>query len=156
MFHASISFLAASTTVSTGVTVFAYFVGLIVGLVFMSLIGGLCFYKVLEKGHQPGWASFVPFYNYALLFKMSGKNPALALIFVGGFIPVIGFICSVVGLILLGMAVGKAFGKDGGFIVGLVLLGIVFYPILGFGSSRYVLDGSAPVEPQGFPVLPPQ
>jgi hypothetical protein len=32
----------------------------------------------------------------------------------------------------------KSFGKDEGFTVGLVLLGIVFFPILGFGSAQYL------------------
>jgi uncharacterized membrane protein YoaK (UPF0700 family) len=31
----------------------------------------------------------------------------------------------------------KSFGKEEGFTVGLVLLGIVFFPILGFGDAIY-------------------
>ncbi|MBS1603444.1 MAG: hypothetical protein JST42_12310 [Bacteroidetes bacterium] len=34
--------------------------------------------------------------------------------------------------------VSKSFGKDEGFTVGLTLLGIVFWPILGFGDARYI------------------
>jgi len=30
----------------------------------------------------------------------------------------------------------KSFGKDEAFTVGLILLGIVFLPILGFGSAK--------------------
>jgi hypothetical protein len=152
MANASFSVLAATS--SSGVGISAYIAGIVIVLVFTSLLGGLMFYKVLEKGHQPAWASFIPFYNYALLFKMSGKNPALALLFVAGVIPVVGMIFTFIGLIMLGMAVGKAFGKSGGFTAGLILLGLIFYPILGFGSSRYILDGAAPA--QGFPVMPPQ
>jgi hypothetical protein len=32
----------------------------------------------------------------------------------------------------------KSFGKDEGFTAGLILLGIVFYPILGFGEATYL------------------
>jgi hypothetical protein len=32
----------------------------------------------------------------------------------------------------------KSFGKEEGFTVGLVLLGIVFFPILGFGDAKYL------------------
>ena len=32
----------------------------------------------------------------------------------------------------------KAFGKDEGFTVGLVFLGIVFFPILAFSDAQYV------------------
>ena len=34
--------------------------------------------------------------------------------------------------------ISKSFGKDEGFTVGLVLLGIIFWPILGFGSAKYL------------------
>ena len=33
--------------------------------------------------------------------------------------------------------ISKSFGKDEDFTVGLVLPGIVFWPILGFGSAKY-------------------
>jgi len=33
--------------------------------------------------------------------------------------------------------ISKSFGKDEGFTVGLVLLGIIFWPILGFGPAIY-------------------
>jgi hypothetical protein len=35
------------------------------------------------------------------------------------------------------IAVAKSFGKDTGFGLGLVFLGFIFFPILGFGSSVY-------------------
>jgi len=34
--------------------------------------------------------------------------------------------------------VSKSFGKDEGYTVGLVLLGIVFWPILAFGDAAYI------------------
>ncbi len=34
--------------------------------------------------------------------------------------------------------VSKSFGKDEAFTVGLVLLQIIFFPILGFGSAKYL------------------
>jgi hypothetical protein len=43
----------------------------------------------------------------------------------------------------------KSFGKDAGFTVGLIFLGIIFYPILGFGSAKYV--GPNGVSPGGTP-----
>jgi hypothetical protein len=32
----------------------------------------------------------------------------------------------------------KSFGKEEGFTIGLLLLGIVFYPILAFGDAKYL------------------
>jgi hypothetical protein len=38
----------------------------------------------------------------------------------------------------------KAFGEGGGFAAGLIFLGIIFFPILGFGSSQYVFGSAVP------------
>jgi len=38
----------------------------------------------------------------------------------------------------------KSFGKGAGFTVGLVLLGFIFVPILGFGRAQYIGPGGAP------------
>lgn len=154
MLHASSLLLADSSSSSGGAAAFlaAIVLSIALTLVIQSLLGGLMFYKVLEKGHQPAWVSFVPFYNYMLLFKMSGKNPNLGLIMLGVFIPFIGGLIFLAGWIMLGMAVGKAFGKDTGWIVGLILLGVVFYPIIGFGSSQYVLAPAPATQAPGAPV----
>jgi hypothetical protein len=44
-------------------------------------------------------------------------------------------------LILIYNGIAKSFGKGGGFTVGLLLLPFVFFPILGFGSARYLGPG---------------
>jgi hypothetical protein len=35
------------------------------------------------------------------------------------------------------IAIAKSFGKETGFGIGLVFLGFIFFPILGFGSATY-------------------
>jgi len=147
-----VSYSSSSTsTSSSGANIAGLLIFVVVAFVIGIAIGALCFWKVLEKGGRPGWASLIPVYNAWLLFEMSGKSGALALLYLGGMIPIIGFIFSLTASIMLAMAVGKAFGKEGGFIVGLVLLPFIFYPILGFGSAQY----RGGVTPQGFPVGPP-
>ena len=88
-------------------------------------------WKAFEKGGQPGWASIIPFYNIYVMFKLGGK-PGWWLVFLllGPFF----LIWYIWGLNMI----SKSFGKDEGFTVGLVLLGIVFWPILGFGDARYL------------------
>jgi hypothetical protein len=47
----------------------------------------------------------------------------------------------VVNIVFIVMAVNmlsKSFGKDEGYTVGLLLLGVVFYPLLAFGDARYI------------------
>ena len=46
--------------------------------------------------------------------------------------------------------ISKSFGKDEGFTVGLVLLGIIFWPILGFGDAKYQGPFGDPVAYQAY------
>jgi hypothetical protein len=39
--------------------------------------------------------------------------------------------------ILIYIELAKKFGKEIGFAIGMILLPIVFFPILGFGSAEY-------------------
>ena len=51
--------------------------------------------------------------------------------------------------IIMWVAVCQRFGKGGGFVVGVILLGWVFIPILGFGSAQYMpAEAAAPPLPQ--------
>jgi hypothetical protein len=88
-------------------------------------------WKLFEKAGQPGWAAIVPIYNTYIMLKIGGK-PGWWLLLM--FIPVVNIIFAVWMINMI----SKSFGKDEGFTVGLVLLGIVFFPILGFGEARYL------------------
>jgi hypothetical protein len=48
-------------------------------------------------------------------------------------IPFVNFIIC----IILCIDLAKSFGKGAGFGIGLLLLGVIFFPILGFGSAQY-------------------
>lgn len=88
-------------------------------------------WKVYEKAGQPGWASIVPIYNIIVMLRLVGK-PLWWLIML--IIPGVNLIFA----IWMTNMLSKSFGKDEGFTVGLVLLGFIFYPILGFGDTRYL------------------
>ena len=95
-------------------------------------------WKVFVKAKQPGWGCLIPFYNLYLILKIAGKPGWWLILF---FIPIIGFIIS----IMVTISFAKAFNKGVGFTVGLILLPIVFFPILAFGSAVY--QGIAPPVP---------
>jgi hypothetical protein len=48
-------------------------------------------------------------------------------------IPFVNFIIAIILIIDL----AKSFGKGVGFGIGLILLSLIFFPILGFGSAQY-------------------
>jgi Family of unknown function (DUF5684) len=62
-------------------------------------------------------------------------------------IPFVNFVIC----IILCIDMAKSFGKGVGFGIGLALLGIIFWPILGFGSAQYQGPSASP----GVAVTPP-
>lgn len=88
-------------------------------------------WKVFEKAGKPGWAAIIPIYNAIILLEIVGKPIWWFFLFL---IPVVNLIIAIMVL----MDLAKSFGKSAGFAFGLLLLGFVFFPILGFGSARYL------------------
>ena len=98
-------------------------------LAFTILMIAAC-WKIFTKAGQPGWASIIPIYNLYIWCKIVGR-PGWWIILM--LIPLVNFI---IGIILC-IDLAKSFGKGVGFGIGLFLLGIIFFPILGFGSAQY-------------------
>jgi uncharacterized protein DUF5684 len=98
-------------------------------LAFMILMIAAC-WKIFTKAGQPGWAAIIPIYNWYILCKIVGR-PGWWVILL--FIPFVNFI---VGIILC-IDLAKSFGKGVGFGIGLILLGVIFFPILGFSTAQY-------------------
>lgn len=93
-------------------------------------------WKVFTKAGQPGWASIIPIYNAYILLKIAGK-PGWWLILL--FIPLVNLVIGIIAI----AALAKNFGKGVGFVVGLILLPFIFYPILGFGDAQYAPQSAA-------------
>ena len=94
-------------------------------------------WKIFAKAGQPGWAIFVPIYNFIVLMRIINK-PWWWLFLM--MIP----IANIVFLIIITHRLSLSFGKGAGFTVGLIFLGIIFYGILGFGSAVYKKIEDAP------------
>src|SRR4029450_5663072 len=118
-------------------------IAMIFGLL-IALLLIVAMWKVFTKAGQPGWASIIPIYNIYIWGKIVGR-PAWWRILL--FIPVVNFFIARI----LSIDVAKSFGKGAGFGIGLALLGIIFWPILGFGSAQY----QGPSASQGVAVTPP-
>lgn len=99
------------------------------GIVVLLLL--ISYWKIFEKAGQPGWKAIIPFYNLYILLKIVGKPGWWLIMF---FIPFVNIIFIIWAYNML----SKSFGKDEAFTVGLLLLGFVFFPILGFGGAKYI------------------
>src|SRR5438132_9296512 len=92
-------------------------------------------WKIFTKAGQPGWAAIVPIYNWIVWCKIVGRPAWWVLLLL---------ICFPIFYIILSIDLAKSFGKGAGFAIGLILLPIIFFPILGFGSAQYQGPSAAP------------
>ncbi|WP_026710185.1 DUF5684 domain-containing protein [Flavobacterium filum] len=87
-------------------------------------------WKIFSKAGKPGWACLIPIYSTIVLLEIIKKPVWWIFMFL---IPLVNIYFLIVAMNEL----SKSFGKSTGFTVGLILLPIIFYPILGFGSAEY-------------------
>ena len=113
------------------------------------IVIALGMYGTFKKAGQPGWAAFIPFYNWWVMLKVAGRPESWFWFIFLGVIPFIGWIgVLVVGIIVLN-DISKSFGHEAAFTVGLVLLSPIFWYILWLGPSTY--RGPAAAVPAGYP-----
>lgn len=108
-----------------GITIIFTLIAAIAGL----QIAGV--WRTFQKAGKEGWECIVPIYNYMVMSEI-GKNPSWWGILV--LIPLV----NIVFIILILHGVSRAFGKDGGWTVGLFLLGFIFWPLLAWGGAKYL------------------
>lgn len=94
-------------------------------------------WTIFTKAGKPGWAAIIPIYNMIVLLEIIGKPWWWILLML---IPIV----NIVILVMAYHQLSLSFGKDAGFTVGLILLGIVFFPLLAFGEARYLGPGGKP------------
>jgi hypothetical protein len=97
-------------------------------------------WKIFVKAGEPGWAAIIPIYNTIVMLKIIGKPWWWIILLLIPYVNIVFVILMMIGL-------AQVFGKGGGFAVGLIFLGFIFIPILGFGSAQYIGKRPAPVPP---------
>ena len=98
----------------------------------------VCHWKIFTKAGQEGWKSLIPLYNAYVQLQIT-KQPTTWLLYF--FIPFVNIYFGIKHI----HGLSRAFGKDVGFTVGIILLPIVFYPILALGDSKYVYTDNDPL-----------
>jgi hypothetical protein len=105
-------------------------------VIFLVLMIGVAvgMYKTFAKmGYDDAWWAFIPILNILFMLKVAEK-PMWWIVLC--FIPIVGSFVALYVAWLVSSKVAKAYNKGTGFAVGLLLLGFVFYPMLGFGSEQ--------------------
>lgn len=135
---------SASAGMAAGI--FALIGVLIIPLMIIWVIMVVAHWKIYEKAGKPGWAAIIPIYNVIVLLEIVGKPVWWIILFL---IPCVNIVFLVWTINLL----SKSFGQSEGFTVGLLLLGVVFYPVLAFGNYQYLgpsakeAGGLRPIDP---------
>lgn len=109
--------------------------------------------RIFRKAGLPWERMFVPIYGSYWMYKLANSGWIYWVIFIGsfGFTLLINLLGSDAGLIVMiiyllillilhsvySARMAKAFGKGGGFALGLIFLFPIFAMILGFGKARY-------------------
>ncbi len=118
----------------------------------------VCNWIIYEKAGQPGWAAIIPLYSTIIRLKIAGKPISrvawtIQYIFFavvnaidrGGVITGVLYFFSLVAFFVINVitlnGLSKSFGKDAGFTVGLLFLPFIFFPMLAFGSAKYIGPG---------------
>ena len=122
----------------------AYTYGLGGGSLTLFLIFVLCLYILFalgmygsfKKAGQPGWAAFIPIYNYIIMLKIAGRPLWWGWFLLLSLIPFGSIAVFIIWIFVLN-DISKSFGHGGAFTVGLVLLGPIFWYVLWLGPSRY-------------------
>ena len=84
-----------------------------------------------RKANEPGWASIIPVYSSLIWLKIIGKPWYWLLLFCVPYL-------NIIFLIWATNLTSKSFGKSEGYTFGLILLPLIFWPMLAFGSSKYI------------------
>ncbi len=96
----------------------------------VAVLSIIAMWKIFEKAGEPGWAAIIPFYNLYVLFKITWGNG-------WNFLLLLIPLANVVFMIITMVKLAKAYGKSGGFAVGLIFLSVIFMCILAFDQSIY-------------------
>lgn len=120
-------------------------------VIFSLIVITISKWKIYIKAHEPGWAAIIPFYgDYVLSNIVFGNSIYFNVLIICSVFELLArltelnFFSILAGLVQIFMYIkcsinlAYSFGKGKKFIFGLIFLPFIFYPILAYGSSKYV------------------
>lgn len=99
----------------------------------LSILMIISLWKIFKKAGKPGWASIIPIYNIYIMCEIAEKEWWYVLLSCVPF-------ANIYAMIVLYNGMAKRFGKSGGFVAGMILLPVVFFPMLAFGKDAAIVN----------------
>ena len=87
-------------------------------------------WTVFSKAGHAGWKAIIPIYNLYVMLQIGENRWWWLLLLV---VPVV----NLYAVYKIHAGVARAFGRGIGFGLGLAFLGILFFPLMGFGDYQY-------------------
>ena len=124
------------------------YIALLLVFTFVMLFFVLAFYvvysiflmKIFAKANVPAWKAWVPYVNSWKFLELGGYPGAFCLFALGGFIPYLGILVSLVAAVFLCMAayqISLKLGKDGAWVVLYIFLSPVWAGIMAFNNAQW-------------------
>lgn len=140
-----------------GITLFVF---LFVLMVFIGILPIAGKWKVYGKLGMPGWYSIIPVYaDYKLCERVHRGDETRTFLmaylivlicsWVFCWVDTVGMLLALAQLVMNIIVLNdlsRAFGKETGYTIGLVIFGFVFWTMLGFGASEPVDSGDDETE----------
>ncbi len=127
----------AAAGAALGLILLLFFVIMIAAIVIA--IAGM--WKTFTKAGEDGWKAIIPFYNMWVLAEISGRDGWVGLlVYVGYFIPFIGFLIPIGIYWYIGVGLTAKFHKESWFPFLTAILPMIALLITGFGSAEYDKD----------------
>ena len=99
----------------------------------LSILMIVSLWKIFKKAGKPGWASIIPIYNIYIMCEIAEKEWWYVLLYCVPF-------ANIYAMIVLYNGMAKRFGKSGGFVAGMILLPVIFFPMLAFGKDAAIVN----------------
>ena len=99
----------------------------------LSILMIISLWKIFKKAGKPGWASIIPIYNIYIMCEIAEKEWWYVLLSCVPF-------ANIYAMIVLYNGMAKRFGKSGGFVAGMLLLPVIFFPMLAFGKDASIVN----------------
>ena len=99
----------------------------------LSILMIISLWKIFKKAGKPGWASIIPIYNIYIMGEIAEKEWWYVLLSCVPF-------ANIYAMIVLYNGMAKRFGKSGGFVAGMILLPVIFFPMLAFGKDASIVN----------------
>ena len=99
----------------------------------LSILMIVSLWKIFKKAGKPGWVSIIPIYNIYIMCEIAEKEWWYVLLSCVPF-------ANIYAMIVLYNGMAKRFGKSGGFVAGMILLPVIFFPMLAFGKDAAIVN----------------